>query len=208
MNRKLPVIVVAVLMIMASSIACSVTNKKPSGESLSALSEIENSLFGLNYPVQKDLTECFTEDRCKALYLRTMQSLDTLFASGRDQALSDTLWSINEYCPQLDVKADSKCSAAVSLLYFFDTKPEDERLFQFVRKVSKKALQSLFGSHLAWIGNRPDTKKWISYIDSHDGIDQRMKGHLHDTVAEPIKNSKVEIIRFQYEDWKRRKSRN
>lgn len=199
--RKLYILTIAMLLVLISSAACSSNIKEPSKAGLSAFDQFKSSYVKVNYPTNMELEGCLQKDDCKSLYVHTMNSLDTLIDKNRKQTLSDILWIINNKCPQ-GLKGEFDCRSAVALLYFFDTKAEEENLFKFVTTANPKILDTLFVENIIWLMNRPQKQKWLLFIDSSNSFDKTTKEHLRAEIEDPITGKRIQNIREQYENWK------
>ncbi|KPJ94007.1 MAG: hypothetical protein AMJ53_06115 [Gammaproteobacteria bacterium SG8_11] len=124
---------------------------------------------GKEFPYTQDrLALCQkTEDEfCLQAYQQVKKAKKSLFSKSREQALQLTLDTISKECAkqQKRLEEDLACSGAITALYFFSSKNDDNSIRSFLKTTSQAALQIVVSNGNMWLSNREDKAAWQELI--------------------------------------------
>jgi hypothetical protein len=162
-------------------VAASPQDADPLRSSFLLLGSLENLL---HFPANQAALDACAErgdKSCLALYGNARHAVDQLFDSGRAEALKRTLDAVRTECRSPSAAEGQwsmwqACKGAVAAFYFFSTDAEDRSILRALQRMDKTVIRNIFvesrGYAGDWPANRPDKRRWISFLRSVDGLKQ------------------------------------
>lgn len=198
-KKTIFIIVVAHLLVVTTGfIGCKQSKKLSEGEQNSLKSvyyKMAYSKNGLEYPRNPEILK-----RCKAgkdksclesyQYVQEgRETLQVIIVKDAEAALEYTLDTICVQCGkeiinsrdkdkiEESLKVENECLGALTALFYFAEKEQDEIIRGRLLKQPPKVIEWLGRSRFEWFYNRPEPEKWISAIKSKpdDKIDPATK---------------------------------
>jgi hypothetical protein len=124
---------------------------------------------GKNFPyTQEKLALCqeTKDESCLKAYQQVKTAKKSLFSNSREQALQLTLDTISKRCvkQQKNVEEELTCTGAITALYFFPTKHDDDSIRGLLSGTSEGVLRNVVSNGNMWLLNREDKSAWREWL--------------------------------------------
>jgi len=172
MFKILLISVFAILITSCNSKAEKQQNSDLTSQLQASFKTIYLTRFSKDYPrsdAYLDNCEKYNNEKCLELYNQVKETKKAILSLPPEQALIETLNIIESACTSEDSDiANSVCYGGLMSLYFYDSKEQDELIFERIKEYPVEVKNIAFHYNFFWFNNRPEPQKWIDYISTLD----------------------------------------